>query len=393
MNRIRIAWLGACLLAVSGQAATNYPAWWLSRGVVDTNAAATNDYAAVTAGQVKWLATNAYDELKATLPGGAGTTLTAMVRGFTPTNNYLGVNAGQVKHLAAAFYDRLIAAGYTNAYPWTAATTDDADWAVANIGQVKNMLAFDVSSDRDEDSLPDWWENRYFGATNAQTATGDYDVDMLTNSNEYWRGTSPTNADSDGDGSLDGAEVAVGTDPLSASSYPASIAGTTVYTGIQTGLIWVVAATSAASWTATCSTSTLSPSAYVVSNIPNLASYWVRAWRDVNGNRLADTNTEAWGEYSGNAIYITTNVAGINITLDRGDSDGDGLADWVETGSGVFLGAANTGSNPDSADTDGDGINDGVEVAGRTDPNNNDTGKAVIVIISPANGTAWRKAP
>ena len=35
--------------------------------------AATNDWAAVTQGQVKWIASNAFAEMQAKLPGGAGT--------------------------------------------------------------------------------------------------------------------------------------------------------------------------------------------------------------------------------------------------------------------------------------------------------------------------------
>jgi hypothetical protein len=46
------------------------------------------------------------------------------------------------------------------------------------------------------------------------------------------------------------------------------------------------------------------------------------------------------------------------------DSDGDGLADCVETGTGVFIGPWNTGTDPRLADTDGDGLDDGDEVNG-----------------------------
>ncbi|MBI2373407.1 MAG: hypothetical protein HYV07_05355 [Deltaproteobacteria bacterium] len=46
------------------------------------------------------------------------------------------------------------------------------------------------------------------------------------------------------------------------------------------------------------------------------------------------------------------------------DADGDRLADCVETATGVFVGATNTGTNPNDADTDGDGIQDGDEVLG-----------------------------
>ncbi|MFM8653399.1 MAG: beta strand repeat-containing protein, partial [Verrucomicrobiota bacterium] len=50
------------------------------------------------------------------------------------------------------------------------------------------------------------------------------------------------------------------------------------------------------------------------------------------------------------------------------DSDGDGLNDAVETNTGIFQSAANTGTNPNNPDTDGDGISDGVEVALGTSP-------------------------
>ncbi len=54
------------------------------------------------------------------------------------------------------------------------------------------------------------------------------------------------------------------------------------------------------------------------------------------------------------------------------DSDGDGLLDGVETQTGIFLSATDTGSHPLLADTDGDGLSDGAEVFGKpfpTDPN------------------------
>jgi len=45
------------------------------------------------------------------------------------------------------------------------------------------------------------------------------------------------------------------------------------------------------------------------------------------------------------------------------DSDGDGLEDSVETNTGVFVDAANTGTDPNHPDTDGDGAGDWYEVA------------------------------
>lgn len=50
------------------------------------------------------------------------------------------------------------------------------------------------------------------------------------------------------------------------------------------------------------------------------------------------------------------------------DDDGDGLLDYVETATGVFVSALDTGTNPFVADTDGDGFSDGAEVLAASDP-------------------------
>ncbi|MCF7674780.1 MAG: hypothetical protein K9M97_05510, partial [Akkermansiaceae bacterium] len=50
------------------------------------------------------------------------------------------------------------------------------------------------------------------------------------------------------------------------------------------------------------------------------------------------------------------------------DSDGDGLLDGVETNTGTFNGASNTGTNPHVVDSDTDGWSDGTEVTAGTDP-------------------------
>ena len=51
------------------------------------------------------------------------------------------------------------------------------------------------------------------------------------------------------------------------------------------------------------------------------------------------------------------------------DDDDDNLLDVYETGTGVFVSAINTGSDPLLVDTDGDGASDGAEVAAGTNPN------------------------
>ncbi|YCM45980.1 putative Ig domain-containing protein [Verrucomicrobiaceae bacterium 227] len=51
------------------------------------------------------------------------------------------------------------------------------------------------------------------------------------------------------------------------------------------------------------------------------------------------------------------------------DDDNDGLANSVETNTGIFNGSSDTGTDPNDEDTDQDGFLDGVEVAFGTDPN------------------------
>lgn len=46
-------------------------------------------------------------------------------------------------------------------------------------------------SDADDDGLPDWWEQKYFGNL-AQGPNGDYDSDGYSNLEEYEDGTNPT---------------------------------------------------------------------------------------------------------------------------------------------------------------------------------------------------------
>lgn len=206
------------------------PDWWVQRGVLKMEPGgpppvpvAANDYAAVNQGQLKQLATAAFDELQAELPGGAGADVTALIRSWfvidpavalptnpalrvpkvTPgvTSDYAAANTGQLKFVAKLVYDRLKQAGYTDSYPWTADLGDDADYAVANLGQVKYVFRFDITFSTLDDGIPDWWRARW-SLTAAASADSDSPPDGMSNFYEFRNGLNPTS--NDGSANLDG---------------------------------------------------------------------------------------------------------------------------------------------------------------------------------------------
>ncbi|MFM1944666.1 MAG: hypothetical protein RI897_3648 [Verrucomicrobiota bacterium] len=61
-------------------------------------------------------------------------------------------------------------------------------------------------------------------------------------------------------------------------------------------------------------------------------------------------------------------IATYSSTNDARDSDGDGLLDSAETGTGIFVSPLNSGTSPYIADSDGDGATDGEEIVAGTNP-------------------------
>lgn len=77
---------------------------------------------------------------------------------------------------------------------------------------------------------------------------------------------------------------------------------------------------------------------------------------------------------AGSKLSIASQHAGasMNDVVDEKLVDelgGTAAPDGVETGTGVFVNASDTGTRADLADSDGDGYDDPVEVAQGTDPN------------------------
>ena len=89
------------------------------------------------------------------------------------------------------------------------------------------------------------------------------------------------------------------------------------------------------------------------------------------GNVKTDWNMK---NYSGNQFFTVAAASIIDSDLDGTadswdtDDDNDGLLDTVETNTGTFVDANNTGSNPLNADTDQDAVNDGTEVSNGRNP-------------------------
>ena len=91
---------------------------------------------------------------------------------------------------------------------------------------------------------------------------------------------------------------------------------------------------------------------------------------DDNGAALSEATLRAKADPLGAAQTLTYTAvppgSGERMGIDR---DEDSLGNGVETNTGIFIDANDTGSNPALADSDGDGFDDGVEVAAGSDPN------------------------
>lgn len=202
------------------------PSWW-----VDDNAhtriiapgSNPSNFAPATLGQLKYVAAQAKKHLdqKLAAVGGAGAEINALVAGFEPragqnyspeqiaafrAANYAPVNLGQLKAVAKPFYKRIIQVGYNSRsnlishgypgpigapgawaydFPWNpsdplnqvGAGDKTANYAIANLGQLKMAFSFDLGLSSDGDVLPAdlvlWTENGNSGANGAPPRLGD----------------------------------------------------------------------------------------------------------------------------------------------------------------------------------------------------------------------------
>ncbi len=90
---------------------------------------------------------------------------------------------------------------------------------------------------------------------------------------------------------------------------------------------------------------------------------------DDGGSNINDATLRAKATTPGQEVTYTCVPpgSGYRMAIDR---DEDTLLDGVETNTGVFVDASDTGTNPALSDTDGDGYDDSDEVTQGTDPTN-----------------------
>lgn len=184
------------LFVPSTQAA---PDWWAEFGA--TNAQPADDYAAANLGQLKYMAAKSAAALNSRTVAGAGAQINGLIATWDTApgsgvvrDDYAAVTAGQLKSVSKLFYQRLSVIGQdpglpAQPYPWSGSSSPADDWAMINIGQLKYVFGFNITAhswtgDGDHDFMGDSWESAHLGGTSA-TAAGNADGDALSNLAEY----------------------------------------------------------------------------------------------------------------------------------------------------------------------------------------------------------------
>ncbi|MFB9811049.1 helix-turn-helix transcriptional regulator [Haloarcula sebkhae] len=197
---------------------------------------------------------------------------------------------------------------------------------------------------------------------------GDIDDDGLNNSNEVSQGTNLTDADTDGDGLMDGAEVHQhGTDPTAADTDEDGVADRTE---IQQGTDPRQGDTDGDGLSDERELSLGTNPTVVDTDGDGLSDQ-----REASGKTdPTDADTDDDGVADGRELEVGTNPV-------QADTDADEVADGRELA---------IGTDPTVADTDGDGVTDGRELEAGTAPTESDTdndglndGKELAAGMSP----------
>jgi len=95
---------------------------------------------------------------------------------------------------------------------------------------------------------------------------------------------------------------------------------------------------------------------------------------DLDGNASGPGPGPGTGDFDGDGLTDLDEYEETKTDPTKKDMDEDGLSDGVETNTGTYVSATNTGTDPKKADTDGDGLLDGVETNTGKVIDNDDTG-------------------
>ncbi|MGA1865323.1 MAG: hypothetical protein ACMUHX_09695 [bacterium] len=154
------------------------------------------------------------------------------------------------------------------------------------------------------------------------------------------------------------------------------ISGDVTYAGQQTGFIYAEAFTDANfAGLPVAQASIAAPGPYSISQVPGEAVYYMRAYRDSNGNGIYDS-LEAYGICALNPIEPTDNVTGADIDLTDPDRDMDGLPDWWEQqiiDADQADGIQTVQDVLPAGDFDHDGLSNETEYGSGSDPCDSDT--------------------